>query len=340
MNTKDRILALLEKSKGQIVSGQDIADKLKISRNAVWKAISTLRQEGYQIDSATKLGYSLRADNDILSFAGMLPFLTVDCNIQVHQKVEGSTNTIAKEIAIADNNHTPKDNRTPKYNQTPADGVATHGTVIIANEQTAGRGRYGRPFFSPSGHGIYMSLVIDPTKVGYDDPTLITIYTAVAVCEAIEHLCKKSPGIKWVNDLFLDGKKICGISAEAVMELENRNLQWIVVGIGINFTLPKLPTELVPVVGAIFDKQPHGIARNRLAAEVLNRMFNPVYSQTELIERYKKRLFILGKKIKVEGTTTPYEATAIDLDESGRLLVQNENNELLTLNAGEISVRF
>jgi len=321
MKTKDCVLALLEKNRGQMISGEAIGERLNISRAAVWKAINTLKKEGYRIEAVTNNGYCLSADNDILSVAGMLPFLKskeYGDGIQVHQKVD-STNTIAKELA--------------------AKGAA-HGTVIMADEQSAGRGRYGRSFFSPPGHGIYMSFVLDPVKLGVDTPGLITTYAAEVVCEAIEAVCGKSPKVKWVNDLFLRERKICGISAEAVVSLESGALQWIVVGIGLNFTLSdSLPAELRTIVGAVFEEEPPHTTRNRLAAEVVNRLLAPPYSQAEIIERYRQRLFILGRKIRVEGAVEPYEATALDIDEMGRLLVRNKAGETVVLSAGEISVR-
>ena len=322
MNTKERILALLEKNRGRMISGETIGERLNISRSAVWKAINSLKKEGYRIEAVTNNGYCLRTDNDILSVAGMLPFLKSKAygrDIQVHQSVD-STNTIAKELA--------------------AKGAA-HGTVIIADEQTAGRGRYGRSFFSPPGHGIYMSFVLDPAKLGVETPGLITTYAAVVVCESIEAVCGKSPKVKWVNDLFLRERKICGISAEAVVSLESGILQWIVVGIGINFTLSgSLPAELRSIVGAVFEEELPNTTRNRLAAEVTNRLVGPTYDQTEIIDRYRQRLFILRKKVRVEGAAEPYEATALDIDETGGLLVKNEQGEIITLSAGEISIRF
>jgi len=332
MNTKNRILALLEEKRGQMISGESIAEQLNISRSAVWKAVNGLKKDGHQIEAVTNNGYCLSADNNILSVAGMLPFLKTDLNIgsqdhhvqissnniQMHQKVE-STNLIAKALA--------------------AKGAA-HGTVIMAEEQTAGRGRYGRPFFSPAGHGIYMSFVLDPKVLGVDTPGLITTYAAVVVCEAIEAICGMSPKVKWVNDLFLRGRKICGISAEAVMDLESGTMQWIVVGIGINFTLPALPEELRPIVGAVFEEASPCVTRSQLAAEVINRLLAPPYSQVKIIEKYRERLFILGMKVRVEGAVEPYEATVLDVDEMGRLLVRNDAEDVVVLSAGEISIRF
>jgi len=229
--------------------------------------------------------------------------------IERHQLVE-STNILARE---------------------QAESGASHGTVIIAEGQTAGRGRHGRSFFSPPGHGIYMSLILKPSN-----PSLITVQTAVVVCEAIEHICKKSPQIKWVNDLFLNQKKICGISAEM-----GQTMDWVVVGVGVNFTLPNnVPDELVHIVGAVYEDENPTAARDELITDIIDKMLNTSYSPAEVVEKYRQRLFILGKKIRVEGTTTPYEAIALDVDDMGQLLVEDEFGERKLLSAGEVSVRF
>ena len=256
-------------------------------------------------------------DSD-LSKSGMLPFLPDSCKLQLHKKVE-STNTLAKELA---------------------DSGAAHGLVIIAEEQWAGRGRQGRSFYSPPGHGIYMSLVLKPEKLGFNTAAFITVYTAVVVCEAIEFLCGKSPQIKWINDLFLKGKKFCGILAEAVSDIETGAINRIVVGIGINFTLSKLPKELEAIVGAIYDEGSAPVSRNRLAAEIISRMLASPRSQEEILEQYRRRLFILGKEVLIESAGQAYEAIALDVNEMGHLLIKNMSGELESLSSGEVSVRL
>ncbi|MCL2398731.1 MAG: biotin--[acetyl-CoA-carboxylase] ligase [Defluviitaleaceae bacterium] len=263
---------------------------------------------------------------DTISKRGILPLLKVEnCNLKIYDSVD-STNNVAKEMVALN---------------------AEHGTVILANVQTGGRGRYGRSFFSPLGHGIYMTFILRPYPIWPVDISLVTVFTGVVVCEAIESICnvssttKKIPQIKWVNDVFLDRKKIGGILTEAVTD-ESGTLQWIVVGIGINFTATTdLPVELEGIVGSIFDfdKENLLITRNQLAAEIINRMLNPTYTSKEIIEGYRQRLFILGKKVRVEGTENPYEATVLDIDDMGKLLVKNESGDVITLSAGEVSIR-
>lgn len=326
MSTKKYILELLEKNRGQSISGKDIAQQLNISRSAVWKAVKELEKEGYKIEATTNKGYSLCNENDILSVQGMLPFLSdkgVSEKINIHASLE-STNKTAKELAISG---------------------AEHGTVIIADYQTVGRGRYNRSFFSPSGHGIYMSFILRPTQLRWlDAPTIITSYAAVSVCEAIEITTGKKPQIKWVNDVFLDGKKICGILTEAVTDFESGNVQWIVVGIGINFITREtgFPEEIKNIAGSLFSENKPTITRNQLTAEIVNRILdieNKHSSEIILIE-YRKRLMMLDKKVIVTGLKESFEAMAIDIDDIGRLIVKKDNGEIVHLDSGEITLKM
>ena len=190
MSTMERVLELLENNAGQNISGAYIAKQLGVSRTAVWKAVNSLRKNGYSVSAITNNGYCFANENDILSVQGMAPYLSEKVDpgkINIFATLE-STNKTAKEFAMSG---------------------AEHGTVVIANSQTAGRGRHGRSFFSPPGHGVYISLIIRPAKnwLWASAPTLMTFHAAVTVCGAIESTTDKKPQIKWVNDVFIDGKK-------------------------------------------------------------------------------------------------------------------------------------
>jgi len=318
MTTKKSILSLLENNRRQHISGETMAQQLGISRNAVWKAIKDLEKEGHKIEAVTNKGYTLYSNSDVLSVEGMLPFLTENMHgsIFVYDSLE-STNKTAKEMAVAG---------------------ATHGTVIIANGQTAGRGRYDRKFHSPANNGIYMSLILHPTLLWLNTPTLTTLFAAVCVCEAIETVTGKQPQIKWVNDIFLNGKKICGILTEAVTDFESGEIGWIVMGIGINVSSNEYPDEIKHIAGSIFDENEPTITRNQLAAKVINRIMSPHYqSESELIEQYKNRLLMLNKTVLVKAEP-PYEAKAINIDNTGQLIVEKHSGELASLSSGEISI--
>jgi BirA family biotin operon repressor/biotin-[acetyl-CoA-carboxylase] ligase len=320
MSTKEKVLQMLECNNGNPLSGAAMAEKIGVSRNAVWKAVSMLKKAGYEITGVTNIGYSLDncRENDILSVQGItahLSNLILDENIKIYECVE-STNIIAKELA--------------------AQGAA-HGTVVIAERQSAGRGRYGRLFHSPNG-GIYMSIVLHTADLPFNTPTLVTAHAAAAVCKAIETLTDNKPQIKWVNDIFVNNRKICGISADAVVDFVSGAFQWVVVGIGINFSEPQngFPPELADIAGAIFTAKEHPtITRNRLIAETLKHLLD--CENFSLIE-YKIRLMHIGERVIVK-TNPEYEAVAIDLDDTGGLIVKKDNGETATLSSGEISIR-
>ena len=326
MTTKEYILALLESRRGQSISGEYIAAQLKVSRNAVWKAIKELEKDGYQISAATNLGYCLHEDNDILSVQGMLPYLQdkeASQHISIYDSLE-TTNKIAKKKAIAG---------------------AAHGSAVIAEAQTGGKGRYGRNFASPPGTGIYMSIVLCPKQFPFSAATLITASIAVSVCEAIEALSdlEVKPQIKWVNDIFMGGKKVCGISTEAAMDFETGSVQWIVVGIGVNFCKPQkdVPKELQEVFGTVFGEVRPSTTRNHLAAEILNRVaFSKApLTQEEMLAAYRSRMFMLGEVVEVTSGDKHFEATALDIDDSGQLVVEKASGEIVTLHSGEVSAR-
>ena len=324
MSTKNRILELLEKRRGESISGERLAEILGVSRNAVWKAVKELQKDGYSIAAVTNKGYCLSDENDILSIAGIKPFLSPKAQpyadkIQIYKALE-STNKTAKELAIAG---------------------APHGTVIIADSQTKGRGRYTRSFFSPHG-GLYISIILRPEVLRFDNPTAVTAFAAVSVCEAIEIISDKTPKIKWVNDIFIDGKKVCGILTEAVTNFESGGLEWIVLGIGVNvYTRTEdFPNELQNIATSVFpDKKIKGV-RNKLSAEIINRIlgFETAPIEAEIFEKYKKRLMLLGKEITVIQNETEFKATAVDVDSIGHLIVKDEKGEIITLFSGEIRI--
>ena len=325
MSTKNRILELLEQQRGESISGEHIAGILSISRNAVWKAVKELQKDGYHIVAVTNKGYCLSDENDIVSIPGIKPFLSEKSQpyankMQIYKSLE-STNKTAKEMAVAG---------------------AEHGTVIISDCQTMGRGRYSRNFFSPSGGGLYMSIVLRPEVLHFENPTSVTAFAAVSVCEAIESISKKAPKIKWVNDILIDGKKVCGILTEAVTDFESGGLEWIVLGIGINVHIraEDFPDELQPIATSIHPDERMPGVRNKLSAEIINRIlgFETSPSETEIFEKYKKRLMMLGKEITVYQNQMEYMATAIDVDSVGHLIVKNSNGETMTLSAGEIRI--
>lgn len=323
MSTKEQLLALFENNKGTYLSGEEIAKKLSVSRTAVWKAVKALRDEGYHIDAVTNKGYKLSVNTDILSVQGIQKYLDSTCSdlhIEVLSSLD-STNETAREKAILG---------------------APEGYVVIANAQTNGRGRRGRTFFSPADTGIYMSLVLRPRCCPVQQATKLTTMAAVAVCEAIEKVSNEKAQIKWVNDVYVKGKKVCGILTEASLGLEDHFLEYAIIGIGVNVSLPvkDFPKELQNIAGAVFEEAQND-GKNRIAAEILNR-FMSYYTCLPKVnygEQYRKRSFVIGKEVSVITPDEQKKAVAMDIDDEFHLIVKYEDNSIEALSSGEISVR-
>jgi BirA family transcriptional regulator, biotin operon repressor / biotin---[acetyl-CoA-carboxylase] ligase len=310
MSVRDSILELLEKNKGRAISGEELAGMLGVSRASVWKAVQSLREEGYPVVGAPNRGYTLQ-ENDILSAAGAAPFLKGAWQIVVLDCVD-STNAEMRRRA---------------------QGGAQDRTVVAANAQTEGRGRRGKTFFSPRGTGLYFSALLRP-KMNLRDASQITCRVAVAVARAIEKLAGASAQIKWVNDIYINGRKVCGILSEAASELESGGLEYIVVGIGINVSTRDFPADLKEIASSI----PQGVNRSELLAEVLNQI--DICLDADCMAEYKSRSCVLGKTIEIIYTDRKEPATALDIDSEGRLLVRDSFGNLKLLCSGEISVKI
>jgi len=323
MSVKQSVRQALEENREIAISGEQLAKKLNISRSSVWKAIKSLKEEGYNITATTNKGYRLETGSDVLSFEGMVHWLAPENkNLEIKAyKTIGSTNQAAKKMAM--------------------DGEA-HGTVIISEEQTQGRGRMGRDFFSPAGSGIYMSLILRP-HVYASEAVLVTTAASVGVCRAIKKVTDKDPQIKWVNDIYLEDRKICGILTEAVTNFETGLVECVIIGIGLNFRLPEnnFPEELSEVAGSLFGEKPDTLTRNRLAAEIINAVLELCndLGNRDFLKEYKAHSMVLGHKISVYQHNAWSPARAIDISEDGGLIIENEAGQLQTLNSGEISIR-
>lgn len=320
--TKDKILKLLWEKADSYVSGAEIASRLGVSRAAVWKAMEQLRAEGYIIDSVTNKGYRLGSDSDVLSARGVEKYLRHDkIRPQVYKSVD-STNTLLKSLA--------------------ADG-AGEGLAIIASEQTGGRGRMGRSFYSPADSGIYMSLLLRP-EISAARAAGITACAAVAVAEAIEELSGKKTEIKWVNDVLIGGKKVCGILTEASLDCESGLMNYAIVGIGINALTPPggFPEELRDIASSVFTERRVPELRCRLAALVLDKLMD-YYEKRDasaFFDGYKSRSAVLGKDVYILSPgREPVAAAAIDLAEDFSLIVRLESGEIKRVNSGEVSIR-
>ncbi len=221
---------------------------------------------------------------------------------------------------------------------------APEGTVIIAEKQTGGRGRLGRSFYSPRSSGIYMSILVRP-KITLLESAQITALAAVSVCDAIKDISGVTTGIKWVNDIYKDGKKLSGILTEAVLSDDNRTPKFISVGIGINVYQSDMPKEIADIATSLFTEDPKEI-RNELIARILDIFYgyyiNEIAVSTNkkcFIEKYKEYSVVTGKQIRVIRGNESFEAEAIGIDDDCSLLVRLTDGQILSLSSGEISIR-
>ncbi len=220
---------------------------------------------------------------------------------------------------------------------------APEGLVVITDRQTGGYGRYGRSFCSPEGTGLYMSVLLRP-EAPPETALLITTAAAVAVAEAIEELTGLRCGIKWVNDLILNGKKVCGILTEGALQASSFSLDYAILGIGINVTEPKdgFPSDIQSIAGAILPSEQADF-RNRLAAAVLRRFFGyyRCLAERSFFDAYRERLFFLGQSVRIlRAGQEESRAVALDIDRDFRLLVRYDDGREEAMSSGEIGIRL
>ncbi|MDO4489697.1 MAG: biotin--[acetyl-CoA-carboxylase] ligase [Lachnospiraceae bacterium] len=306
---KEDILYELEARRGTPVSGQELADHFHVSRNAVWKVINSLKEEGYQISSARNRGYLLENSSDILSKEGILAELKGDCpqlEIRILEEVD-STNNEAKRML--------------------ASGFGGNA-LIAAKTQTMGRGRKGKSFYSPEGGGLYFSLILQEDEMT-DQLSLLTIVTACAVLRALERKTGVSLQLKWVNDLFIGNKKAGGILSEAITDLESGKTEALVIGIGINLTTEAFPPELEQIATAVDTEVP----RNALIAELVKELLSAPWQEPEReLPFYREHSMVLGKTVLYQEERVLAET----VDETGALLIRYENGEEKTIRGGSI----
>lgn len=320
ISVKSRLLELLEQNRGITISGEQMARELDCTRAAVWKAVKALQQEGYEIEAGPNKGYMLSEDNNILAEEGVRPLLRQpEVYLKLYQETD-STNRAAKQAAIA--------------------GEAGHGSVILACGQSCGRGRRGRSFYSPSQAGLYLSVILQP-QGNLRESLLLTTEAAVAVYKAIRKVTGIELDIKWVNDLYYKGKKVCGILTEAITDFESGEIQYAVVGIGLNLYEEEggYPPELREIAGGLYrnQREAEGVNRNRLAAEIVNFLLDET-RELKLLPEYLDRNMIPGHRIQILDGQQSRSAYAVAICQDGRLKVREEDGSETLLAYGEISV--
>lgn len=326
MSVKDTVFSVLKDTSndGGWVSGQELADACGVTRTSVWKAVKSLQACGAEIEAVTNKGYRLLRTN-IFNAESIRSFLA-DKLVQVDffDKID-STNTEGKRRIVS------------------GDAKKLHRSVIVAAEQTEGRGRLGRKFYSPVNTGIYLSILYSPGKIS--SPGLFTANAAVGVSRAIKKVYGVECGIKWVNDIFIGGKKICGILTEGVTDFESGMIEAAVIGIGVNI----MNNALLPqdVAGGVYSEC-SGVdtKRSELAAEIVNETLlildGGESAVNESMKEYKARSILIGREIEVtpvigqdEGK---YFCTPVDITEDAKLVVRLSDGSEKMLDCGEVSI--
>ena len=321
MSTRNDVLAALM-TEQEAISGERLARRLGISRNSVWKAIGLLRADGYIIEAVTNRGYRLVSRPDRVTEPEIRFWLTagtIGARMELHDELD-STNIRAKALAATG---------------------APHGYLVIADSQKQGRGRFGRSFFSPEHSGVYITYILRP-KMTAERAAMITSMAAVAVARAIEAVADVKAGIKWVNDIYLNGRKTCGILCEASMDFESGMLEYAVLGIGVNVAPMTFPEELKDIATSISNECGAPVSRSRLIAEISNQLelLYPQLETGEFMAENRARSIVIGREVTVLRGDERFPAKVLDIDIQGRLVVQTGDGSISRLASGEISVKL
>jgi len=319
MQTK--ILQLLQQSNGEFLSGESMSRQLGVSRAAVWKHIRQLQQKGIEIQAVTRKGYRLCGDVHLLDQTAIASGL--------HTRVLGRQVILERTL-----------DSTNRLARALAQQGCIHGSVVIADQQTGGRGRRGREWFSAPGENLYMSLILRPAL----EPRFAPRYTIGAALSIYRMLSKLQlkPAIKWPNDVLVNGKKISGILLE--MEGTIESLDVIIVGVGLNINTMLFPPELCGIATSLAQLCGHSFDRNRITAMLLNEM-EPIFEQCEnddsylaLWKEYKSCCSTIGQLVDISGVTGVVTGIVEDIDEMGRLLLKTDDG-LQVISAGDVSLR-
>ena len=326
---KEEILKKLRETEDYI-SGQELCEYYGVSRTAVWKAIKQLEKDGYCIEALTNRGYKLIdknvTENDVMSQVSIESYIDTKWAGKnfVFNKETGSTNQDVK--ALAENG-------------------APSGTLVVADSQLAGRGRRGRDWISPPGKDIYMSLLLRPSCMP-DRASALTLVMALSVIEAIDELedFKDKCGIKWPNDIVINGRKICGILTEMSAEIDA--IHYVVTGVGINVNQTQFDQDIKGTATSLFLEGGNSVNRSKLIARIMHyfeinyAVFEQSFDMSGLIDKYNHFLVNRDKQVRVLDPKGEYDGVAKGINEDGELIViRSEDEKQILVYAGEVSVR-
>lgn len=319
---KTELLKILREN-GEYVSGQQLCEQFGVSRTAVWKVIRQLKEEGYEIEAVKNKGYRIVEAPDVMT--------AEEVKSRIHTKWMAQNCLYLDSIDSTNN-----------YAKRIAEEGAVDGTLVLADEQTGGKGRRGRTWETPKGVNIAMTLLLRP-QIRPEHASRLTLLMAMAVAQGIRDVTGLSAGIKWPNDVVVNGKKVCGILTEMSAEVDYIN--YVVIGAGINVNQDSFPEEIQHIAGSLSVELGEKISRAALTAsvmETLERIYD-VFLQTEdlskLYKEYNEICVNRGHQIRVMEPGNEYTGETDGINENGELVVKKENGETVCVYAGEVSVR-
>ena len=319
---KSEILALLREKKGY-VSGQELCERFGVSRTAVWKAIGQLKKEGYRIEAVKNRGYLLVPEDEVYG----------QHDLESRMNTRWAGRPVVYYETLASTNLQAK---------LDAENGADEGTLIVADMQTAGRGRKGRSWSSPGGTNVYFSLILKPDYAA-ELTFAVTLVMGMAVAEGIRETCGVDAGIKWPNDIVVNGKKVCGMLAE--MSVEREFIHYIVIGVGINVGDQEFPPEIAETATALWKECGQKVSRSQLVVNVMKafeagyKVFRNNKSFAGLMDKYNEMLVNKDREVRVLDPKGEFSGISRGVNEKGELLVEREDGTVTEVYAGEVSVR-
>lgn len=319
---KAEILKMLRENKGY-VSGQQICEHFGVSRTAVWKAIHQLKEEGYSVEAVRNKGYRILSSPDIMTrdeLCSQLNTSWMGRTVYYYAELD-STNLEAKRLG---------------------EKGATHGTLVVADMQTAGKGRRGRSWSSPSGSSIYTTILLRPDLEPNCAP-MMTLVMAYSVACAVREQTGLEVQIKWPNDIVVHGRKICGILTEMSTEIDY--IHYVIIGVGINVNIQEFPEEIRETATSLSLELGQAVKRSSLLAcmmrhfEKTYQVFMETHDLSKLREKYNQLLVNYGQEVKVLGEMVSYHAIALGINDKGELQVEKEDGTKASILSGEVSVR-
>lgn len=319
---KEIILQLL-KSTDEYISGQELCEKLNVTRTAIWKNINALKEQGYEIEAVRNRGYRLVSSPDVLlsdEIKSILDTKWFGSDILFFEEIDSTNNEVKRQ----------------------AENGAKQGLLVVAERQTAGKGRRGRTWESPEKSGIWLSYLLKPECEPYRASTL-TLVIAMACTEAFSKVTGIECQIKWPNDVVANGRKLTGILTEMSTELTSIN--YVVVGVGINVNMTEFPEDIRDKATSLCLECGSKVDRSRIIAEFGRSfekyygIFIKTYDMSELKFEYLKQLVNIGREVRIIREDDEYIRTAIGINDAGELLVRDRDGVTETIRSGEVSVR-